>query len=65
MDAIEVRGLARRYGALLAEVRHRLLHHVSHLGGIAVHVDPVGQGGEHHHRIGEHAQDGLPTHVHD
>jgi len=47
------------------EVRHQLLHHVPNLGGITVHVDPVGQGGERHHRIGEHAHDGLPIHVHD
>jgi cation diffusion facilitator family transporter len=47
------------------EVRHQLLHHVPHLGGVTVHVDPVGQGGERHHRIGEHAHDGLPVHVHD
>jgi divalent metal cation (Fe/Co/Zn/Cd) transporter len=47
------------------EVRHQLLHHVPHLGGLAVHVDPVGQGGEHHHRISGHAHDGLPVHVHD
>ncbi|MDQ5834107.1 MAG: hypothetical protein M3550_13780 [Actinomycetota bacterium] len=47
------------------EVRHQLLHHVPHLGGVAVHVDPVGQGGEHYHRIGEHAHDGLPVHVHE
>jgi cation diffusion facilitator family transporter len=47
------------------EVRHQLLHHVPHVGRILVHVDPVGQGGEHHHRIGEHAHDGLPVHVHD
>ena len=24
-----------------------------------------GAGGEHHHRIGEHARDGLPPHGHD
>jgi cation diffusion facilitator family transporter len=47
------------------EVRHQLLHHVPHLGGVAVHVDPAGQGGEHYHRIGEHAHDGLPVHAHD
>jgi cation diffusion facilitator family transporter len=47
------------------EVRHQLIHHVPHLGGVTVHVDPVGQGGERHHRIGEHAHDGLPAHVHD
>ena len=47
------------------EVRHQLLHHLPHLGGVTVHVDPDGQGGEQHHRIGEHAHDGLPVHVHD
>ena len=47
------------------EVRHQLLHHVPHLGGVTVHVDPAGQGGERFHRIGEHAHDDLPVHVHD
>ena len=47
------------------EVRHQLLHHVPHLGGVHVHVDPSGAGGEHHHRIGEHVHDGLPRHGHD
>ena len=47
------------------EVRHQLLHHLPHLGRVMVHVDPYGQGGEQHHRIGEHTHDGLPTHSHD
>jgi cation diffusion facilitator family transporter len=47
------------------EVRHQLLHHLSHLSNVTVHVDPYGQGGEQHHRIAEHAHDGLPTHSHD
>jgi cation diffusion facilitator family transporter len=47
------------------EVRHQLLHHLPHLGIVAVHVDPYGQGGERHHGIGEHAHDGLPKHFHD
>ena len=51
--------------AISREVRHQLLHHLPHVGGVAVHVDPSGQGGEHHHRIGEHSHDGLPTHAHD
>jgi len=29
-----------------------------------VHVDPQGEGGERHHRIGEHSHDGLPVHSH-
>jgi hypothetical protein len=30
-----------------------------------VHVDPYGQGGERHHRIGAHTHDGMPAHTHD
>jgi cation diffusion facilitator family transporter len=47
------------------EVRHRLLHHVPHLGAAMVHVDPRGHGGDRHHRIGAHAHDGLSLHTHD
>jgi len=47
------------------EVRHQLLHHLPHLGRVVVHVDPYGQGGERHHKIGEHVHDGLPAHSHD
>ena len=58
LSVAEGHGLAR-------EVRHQLLHHMPHLGGVTVHVDPVGQGGEHHHRIQEHQHDGLPVHSHE
>jgi cation diffusion facilitator family transporter len=47
------------------EIRHRLLHCLAHLGSVTVHVDPDGQGGERHHRIGQHVHDGLPAHSHD
>lgn len=47
------------------EVRHQLLHHIPHLGGVIVHVDPAGQAGEHHHRIGEHAHGDSSLHRHD
>jgi len=50
--------------AVAKAVRHRLLHDVPHLGGVTVHVDPLGEGGEAHHRILEHAHDGLPAHAH-
>ena len=50
--------------AVAKAVRHRLLHDVRHLGGVTVHVDPLGEGGEAHHRILEHAHDGLPAHAH-
>jgi cation diffusion facilitator family transporter len=58
LSVSEGHGIAR-------EVRHQLLHHLPHLGGVTVHVDPFGEGGDRHHRIGEHAHDGLPTHSHD
>jgi cation diffusion facilitator family transporter len=47
------------------EVRHQLFHHLPHLGRVVLHVDPYGQGGERHHRIAQHAHDGLPAHSHD
>ena len=47
------------------EVRHQLLHHLPHLGGVIVHVDPDGQGGERHHRIGRHAHGDFPLHRHE
>jgi len=50
--------------SVATEVRHQLLHHVPHLGGVQVHVDPAGKGGASHHEIVEHAHDGLPPHAH-
>ena len=50
--------------AIAKEVRHQLLHQLPHLGTVMVHVDPQGEGGERHHRIGAHAHDGLPVHSH-
>ncbi|OLD41097.1 MAG: cation-efflux pump, partial [Armatimonadetes bacterium 13_1_40CM_3_65_7] len=46
------------------EVRHHLLHHLPHLGSVTLHVDPRGAAGEIHHRIDEHAHDGLQPHTH-
>jgi cation diffusion facilitator family transporter len=46
------------------EVRHRVLHHVQHVSGVTVHVDPVTESGETFHHIGSHAHDGLPVHAH-
>lgn len=46
------------------EVRHQLLHHLPYLGNAVIHVDPANASGEHHHRIGEHDHDELPTHSH-
>jgi cation diffusion facilitator family transporter len=50
--------------AIAREVNHRLLHHLGYLDGAVVHVDPIQEAGEEHHRIGAHSHDGLPTHSH-
>ena len=46
------------------EVRHQVLHHVPHVSGVTVHVDPATESGETFHHIGSHAHDGLPVHAH-
>jgi cation diffusion facilitator family transporter len=50
--------------AIAREVNHQLLHHLSYLSGAVIHVDPVQEAGEEHHRIPAHSHDGLPTHSH-
>jgi cation diffusion facilitator family transporter len=50
--------------AIAREVNHELLHHLSYLSGAVIHVDPVQEAGEEHHRIPAHSHDGLPTHSH-
>jgi cation diffusion facilitator family transporter len=50
--------------AVASKVTHRLLHHLSYLDGAVIHVDPVQEAGEDHHRICAHNHDGLPTHSH-
>ncbi len=46
------------------EVRHQLLHNLTHLGDVIVHVDPEDKAGEGHHHIHEHTHDGLKKHSH-
>ncbi|MGQ0810550.1 MAG: cation diffusion facilitator family transporter [Nitrospiraceae bacterium] len=46
------------------EVRHNLLHQLRYLSNATIHVDPATASGEGHHRITEHAHDGLPNHSH-
>jgi len=46
------------------EVRHQVLHHVAHVSGVVVHVDPTTQVGEAFHEVEAHAHDGLPVHSH-
>jgi len=50
--------------AIAAEVRHQLLHRLNYLSLVVIHVDPEEKSGEEHHRIPEHAHDGLPAHSH-
>jgi divalent metal cation (Fe/Co/Zn/Cd) transporter len=50
--------------AVAAELRHRLLHALTQMTLVVVHVDPVEKSGERHHGIAAHSHDGLPTHAH-
>jgi cation diffusion facilitator family transporter len=50
--------------AIAREVYHQLLHHLSYLNGAVIHVDPVQEAGEEHHRISTHSHDGLTPHSH-
>lgn len=53
-----------RAHAVAAEVRHRLLHDLDYLSLVVIHVDPLNHSGEAHHKIDQHAHDGLPVHAH-
>src|SRR5215208_451495 len=46
------------------EVNHRLLHELRYLDMVVVHVDPVQEAGEEHHRIALHSHDDLSPHSH-
>ncbi len=50
--------------AIAREVNHRLLHELRYLDMAVVHVDPLQEAGEEHHRITAHSHDGLPPHSH-
>jgi cation diffusion facilitator family transporter len=50
--------------AIAREVNHQLLHHLRYLDAAVVHVDPLQEAGEEHHRFAAHAHDGLPPHSH-
>ena len=50
--------------AIAREVNHQLLHELRYLDMAVVHVDPVQEAGEEHHRIAAHTHDGLPPHSH-
>ncbi len=55
--------VARGHG-IAREVNHRLLHELRYLDAAVVHVDPLEEPGEEHHRIAAHSHDDLPTHSH-
>ncbi len=40
------------------------MHELGYLDMAVVHVDPVQEAGEEHHRISTHTHDGLPPHAH-
>src|SRR5215204_1878685 len=46
------------------EVNHRLMHELGYLDVAVVHIDPVQNAGEEHHRVVAHSHDGLPPHSH-
>ena len=50
--------------AIAREVNHRLLHELGYLRRAVIHVDPVEEAGEGHHRIDTHSHDDLPVHSH-
>jgi cation diffusion facilitator family transporter len=50
--------------AIAREVNHRLMHELRYLDMAVVHVDPLQEAGEDHHRTAAHAHDGLPPHSH-
>ena len=50
--------------AIALDARHAILHHVPSLANAVIHVDPVGESGETHHRVENHLHDNLQPHFH-
>jgi len=50
--------------AVAREVNHQLLHELHYLDMAVVHVDPVQEAGEEHHRIALHSHDDLAPYSH-
>lgn len=50
--------------AIAQEVRHELLHHLKYLSNAVIHIDPLNESGEAHHRISQHEHDHLKAHSH-
>ena len=62
--AVDARLSVAEGHAIAREVNHRLLHHLGYLEMAVVHVDPLQEAGEDHHRIVSHSHDGFPVHSH-
>jgi cation diffusion facilitator family transporter len=50
--------------AIASEVRHQLLHELSSLSLVAIHIDSSEDPGEAHHHVAGHTHDDLPLHSH-
>lgn len=50
--------------AIAVEARHQLMHHLPQLANAVIHIDPLQQAGEEHHRFLEHSHDNLSAHSH-
>jgi len=50
--------------AIAREVNHRLMHELRYLDTAVVHIDPVQESGEQHHRVDAHSHDDMPHHSH-
>jgi hypothetical protein len=46
------------------EDHNEMMHHLTYLSSVVVHIDPVEEAGEKFHRIAEHSHDDLPAHAH-
>jgi len=49
---------------IAVEVRHKMLHGLSYLSNVIVHVDPLGFSGESFHQFLGHEHDSWPSHSH-
>jgi cation diffusion facilitator family transporter len=50
--------------AIAMEVRHRLLHHLSYLSNVTIHIDPQDLSGEEHHGMTDHTHEDSDVHSH-
>ena len=62
--SVSPRMLVEEAHRVAMEVRHQIVHHMSHQTTVMVHVDPLTASGDHHHAVAMHEHDGLPLHSH-